>query len=110
MEMSEKQVVDLFETGSLGSGGDAVRVSAVIASVTGVDEQRLARRCHDEGRLPTFDVDEIDVERTRGTERDEQTCARDRKTDKETSVNWHFVDLRAANSRTALIKLLCVAF
>src|SRR5436190_198833 len=83
MEMSEKQVVDLFEAGSPGSGGDAVRVSAAVAGVTGVDEQRLARRCHDEGRLPAFDVDEIDVERARGAERHEQTCARDRKTGKE---------------------------
>ena len=66
VEVREQQIVDLRDAGRLGRRGDAPRIAAAVAGVTGVDQQRLPRRRDDQRRLTAFDVDEVDVQGRRG--------------------------------------------
>ena len=77
MEVRDEEVVELRETGLLdrsddaagiASAGDGVDAPAapVVRAVAGIDEQRLAGRGDDEGRLAAFDVDEPERQILRG--------------------------------------------
>ena len=62
VEVSDEQIVDLGDSGIAGGGHDSIR----IARKPGIDEQRVVLRCDDQGRLPTFHVNEVNLKlRTR---------------------------------------------
>ena len=79
VEMRDQKKVDPLQRGIANGSRDAVRVArltrvtglrlecALVSGKSGIDEQRLTRGRHDERRLPAFDVDEVDVERPRGS-------------------------------------------
>ena len=60
--VGEKEVIDLRDAGVPGDGYDAVGVAAFVAGPSGIDEQRLPVRCDEERGLPTFDIDEVDLQ------------------------------------------------
>jgi hypothetical protein len=77
MEVGDEQIVDPRHSGTARRGSNARRITGAAwiarsrlerarAGKPGVDEERLALRGDDEGRLPALDVDEVDVERVSG--------------------------------------------
>ena len=43
-------------------GVPRAHVALCIEDAATIDEERLARRCHEENRVTTFDIDEIDIQ------------------------------------------------
>jgi len=97
MVVGDQRVVDLLHARGFCRRSDAIRVAPTEPRKAGIDEERLARRRHDERRLPAFDVDEVDLQRLRSAE----CCAghdRCRESDKFCSV------FAAWDSHGALVK------
>ena len=65
VEVRNEQIVQLADTRVAGGSHDAIRIAVGKPGVAGVDEHRLPGRRHDQRRLAAFDVDEVDVERSR---------------------------------------------
>jgi hypothetical protein len=55
-------VIDLFDAGILQRLDDTDEIA--VAGVAGIDQQRLARRAHEERRLPALGIDVINVQRS----------------------------------------------
>ena len=62
MVMSDENVVELFDFGRLGGLHNAVRIAAVKAAPSGVDQQRVAGGSNDERGLSAFHIDKIDLQ------------------------------------------------
>src|SRR6516164_784780 len=60
--VGDQNVVDPLQVGQAGRGHDALGIASTKAWPTCVDQQGLARRRHNQRSLPTFNVDEIDVQ------------------------------------------------
>jgi hypothetical protein len=57
----DHDVVDPFQAGLLSCVNDPVGIAEIVTGPSGVDQQRLAGGRHNQSRLPSFDVDEIDL-------------------------------------------------
>ena len=79
----------LLDRHLLDDVGDAIGVAVVVAAGPGVEQQRLARRCHEERRLSALGVDEIDVERRRRLPLGEDQLRRERTRDEEEGGSAH---------------------
>src|SRR5271167_1747463 len=61
--VSDQNIIELRDAGALRGSGDAIGVAALVVGPAGVDEKRLSGRGDEEGRLASFNIDEIDLER-----------------------------------------------
>jgi hypothetical protein len=68
MKVRDQQVIDARDPCVPHRGENPPGVPA-LRGVTGIDEQRLAGRRHDERRLSALDIDEIERQRVRGRSR-----------------------------------------
>src|SRR5258708_8139519 len=62
----DQQSVDLLGPRRLRRRGDADGVASTVAGVPGVNQEVLAGGRNDQGGLPPFDIDEINIERFGG--------------------------------------------
>ena len=60
MMMRDQDIVNSFETGSMGGGDDAVRIPSIKSGPASIDQQGLSRGTHDQSRLSAFNIDGID--------------------------------------------------
>ena len=60
--VGDQNVVDPLQVGQAGRGHDALGIASTKAWPTRVDQQGLAGGRHNQRSLPTFNVDEIDVQ------------------------------------------------
>jgi hypothetical protein len=65
--MRDQNVIELLETGSLGSGHDSLGVPAIEARPSGIDQQRLPGRTNYKRRLSSLNVDRVNLERLTGS-------------------------------------------
>jgi hypothetical protein len=64
--MREQHIVDLRKSGLPGSRDDAVCVASIIVLPTCIDEKRLSRSRYEKCRLAALDVDEVNLQSSRG--------------------------------------------
>jgi len=59
VEVSDDQVIDLFHAGVLGRFGDPIGIPSIESRPAGIDENGLAGRRDEQGRLSSFHVNKI---------------------------------------------------
>src|SRR5579862_42829 len=77
MIVRDQDIVDLLDAGVVGGRHNAIRIAAFIIRPARIDQERLSGWTHNQSRLPTLYIDEIDLQgllqglavRTRGSAR-----------------------------------------